>query len=123
MTAVADDRASTGPITDLVAIVTHVKNGSVSEINQRNNIQMVIILNDGQRLLYFRPPNTYMNRLLMDAGVTNTQLDTIRFTAGTPYATLRMLGVLLQITGLAGLAFVVIFGYYVRRLQMMSDRR
>ena len=123
MTTIADDTVGADRVNDIATLATRINDGDVTEINQRNGIQMVIGLKNGEKLIYYRPANSDMTSLLKGAGITDDQLTAIQFTTGASSSTIGTLGSLLRIIGLGGLGIVVIFGYYVRRVQVMGGQR
>jgi hypothetical protein len=107
----------------VAAVADQVKAGNVTEINQRNGIEMIIYLKNKDRLMYFRPDKTTMTDVLQTAGVTTDQLTGISFTTGDPSNTYSTVGGLLRLVGLVGLGITAVAGYFQRRKQVLGSGR
>ncbi len=121
---VSDDTVGAKPVNDITQIAKEINAGNVTEINHRNDSQMIFFLKSGERLIFFRPTNSAMTNLLQGAGVDAGTLNALNFTTGEPPNTLMPLANLLKLIGLVGLGITVVLGYFQRRRQMLeSDRR
>ncbi|MEP6984365.1 MAG: hypothetical protein ABI970_02125 [Chloroflexota bacterium] len=122
LTTLGDDTIGANRV-DVNAVADQIKAGNVTEINQRNGIEMIIYLKDKERLMYFRPNNTAMTDALTTAGITPEQLTGISFTSGDPSNTYSILGGVLRLVGLAGLGITAVAGYFQRRKQVLGSGR
>jgi hypothetical protein len=122
LTTIGDDTIGANRV-DVNAVADQIKAGNVTEINQRNGIEMIIYLKDKSRLMYFRPNNTAMTDALQTAGVTQNQLTGITFTSGEPSSTSGTIGGLLRLVGLGGLGITAVAGYLQRRKQVLGSGR
>ena len=122
LTTIGDDTVGATRV-DATEIANQIKAGNVTEINQRNGIQMIIYLKDKERLLYFRPDKTAMTDVLQTAGITSDQLTGINFTLGEPSNTSKTFGGLLRLVGLGGLGITAVAGYFQRRRQVLGSGR
>ena len=122
LTTVGDDSIGATRV-DAPEIANQIKAGNVTEINQRNGIQMIIYLKNKDRLMYFRPTNTAMTDVLQTAGITQDQLTGINFTLGEPSNTVNTIGGLLRLVGLGGLGITAVVGYFQRRRQVLGSGR
>lgn len=123
LTTMGDDTVGATRITDITSIADQINNGNVTEINQRNGIQMMIFLKNGERYMFFRPANSSMTDLLQGAGIDPTTINTLNFTTGTPTNSLSIIGGLLRLIGLGGLGITAVAGYFQRRQQVLGSRR
>ena len=121
LTTVGDDTVGATRINDITELAKQVNAGNVTEINQRNCIQMIIFLKNKERLVFFRPANSAMTDLLQGAGVDPSTLNSLKFTTGEPPNNLTMLGGLLRLIGLAGLGITAVLGYFQRRRQVLGS--
>ena len=121
LTTVGDDTVGATRINDITELAKQVNAGNVTEINQRNGIQMIIFLKNKERLVFFRPANSAMTDLLQGAGVDPSTLNSLKFTTGEPSNNLTMLGGLLRLIGLAGLGITAVLGYFQRRRQVLGS--
>jgi len=121
LTTVGDDTVGATRINDITELAKQVNAGNVTEINQRNGIQMIIFLKNKERLVFFRPANSAMTDLLQGAGVDPSTLNSLKFTTGEPPNNLTMLGGLLRLIGLAGLGITAVLGYFQRRRQVLGS--
>lgn len=121
LTTMGDDTVGTQRV-DINAVADHIRAGDVTEINQRNGIQMIILLNDGEKLVYFRPANGTITDALSTAGIDSETLSTIKFTIGRPSNALETAGDVLRLIGLGGLGITVILAYFQRRQYVMNTR-
>jgi len=122
LTTIGDDTVGATRV-DATEIANQIKAGNVTEINQRNGIQMIIYLKNKERLLYFRPDKTAMTDVLQTAGITSDQLTGINFTLGEPSNTYKTIGGLLRLVGLGGLGITAVAGYFQRRRQVLGSGR
>lgn len=122
LTTIGDDSIGATHV-DAPEIVNQIKEANVTEINQRNNTEMIIYLKDKTHLLYFRPDKTAMTDVLQTAGITQDQLTGINFTTGEPSNTISTIGGLLRLVGLAGLGITAVLGYLQRRRQILGSGR
>ncbi len=122
LTTIGDDTVGATRV-DIAGLTDQIKAGNVTEINQRNGIQMIIFLKNKERLVYFRPANTAMTTLLQDAGITQDQLTAISFTTGEPSNTYTTIGGLIRLIGLGGLGVTAVMGYFQRRRQVLGSGR
>ncbi len=123
LTTVGDDTVGANRVNDITQIAKEINAGNVTEINQRNGIQMIIFLKSGERQVFFRPANAAMTDLLQGAGVDPSTLNSLNFTSGEPPNTLTTLGGLLRLIGLAGLGITAVMGYFQRRQQVLGSGR
>jgi hypothetical protein len=123
LTTIGDDTVGANRVNDITAIAKEINAGNVTEINQRNGIQMIIFLKNGERLVFFRPANTAMTDLLQGAGVDPGTMNSLNFTAGEPPNTLTTVGNLLRLIGLAGLGVTAVLGYLQRRRMVLGSGR
>ena len=98
LTTIGDDTVGATRV-DINGLVDQIKDGNVTEINQRNGIQMIIFLKNKERLVYFRPANSVMTTLLQDAGITSDQMTGINFTSGEPSNIYTTIGGLIRHCG------------------------
>lgn len=122
LTTLGDDTVGAARV-NITGVTDQIKAGNVTEINQRNGIQMIIFLKDKTRLVYFRPANTAMTSLLQDAGITQDQMTAIQFTTGEPSNAYATVGGLLRLIGLAGLGITAVAGYFQRRREVLGSGR
>jgi len=122
LTTIGDDSIGAARV-DVTAVADQIKAGNVTEINQRNGIEMIIYLKNKDRLMYFRPDKTAMTDVLQTAGVTSEQLTGISFTSGEPSNTYSTVGGLIRLVGLAGLGITAVAGYFQRRKQVLGSGR
>lgn len=123
LTTVGDDTVGANRVNDITAIAKEINAGNVTEINQRNGIQMIIFLKNGERIVFFRPANTAMTDLLQGAGIDPATLNSLNFTTGEPPNTLTTVGNLLRLVGLAGLGITAVMGYFQRRRMVLGSGR
>lgn len=121
LTSIGDDTVGANRVNDITAIAGQINAGNVTEINQRNGIQMVIFLKNGERWIFFRPANSAMTDLLQGAGIDPGTLNSLNFTTGEPANALITLGGLLRLIGLVGLGITAVLGYFQRRQQMLDS--
>ena len=122
LTTISDDTIGATRV-DVAEIANQIKAGNVTEINQRNGIQMIIYLKNKERLLYFRPVNIPMTTALEGVGITQDQLTGINFTLGEPSNFYTTIGGLLRLVGLGGLGVTAVAGYFQRRQQVLGSGR
>jgi len=123
LTTIGDDTVGANRVSDISAVAEQVKAGNVTEINQRNSIQMIIYLKNGERLMFFRPTNSVMTDLLEGAGVAPSSLSSLKFTTGEPTNTASTVGGLVRLIGLGGLGITAVMGYFQRRRQVLGSGR
>ncbi len=123
LTTVGDDTVGANRVNDITAIAKEINAGNVTEINQRNGIQMIIFLKNGERLVFFRPANSAMTDLLQGAGIDPAMINSLNFTSGKPPNTLTTIGGILRLIGLAGLGITAVMGYLQRRRMVLGSGR
>ncbi len=123
LTTMGDDTVGATRINDISAIATQINAGNVTEINQRNGIQMMIFLKNGERYIFFRPANTAMTDLLQGAGIDPATINALNFTTGAPTNPLSIVGGLMRLIGLGGLGITAVTGYFQRRRQVLGSGR
>lgn len=123
LTTIGDDTVGAHRVNDITEIAKEINAGNVTEINQRNGIQMIIFLKSGERQVFFRPANSAMTDLLQGAGVDAATLNSLHFTTGEPPNTTTTAGSVLRLIGLAGLGVTAVLGYLQRRRQVLGSGR
>ncbi len=121
LTTIGDDTVGAKRVNDVTEIAREINAGNVTEINQRNDIQMIIFLKNGERQVFFRPTNSAMTDLLQGAGIDAATLNSLNFTTGEPANATATLGNVLRLIGLAGLGITAVMGYFLRRSQMLGS--
>lgn len=106
---------------DINTVAEHIRVGDVVEINQRNTIQMILILNNGEKLIYFHQPNTTFTDALAQAGIDSAILSKLKFTVGKPQNAYETAGDILRLIGLGGLFITVIIAYLQRRQVVLIE--
>ena len=123
LTTIGDDTVGAHRVTDITEIAKEINAGNVTEINQRNGIQMIIFLKSGERQVFFRPTNSAMTDLLQGAGVDAAMLNSLNFSMGQPANNLTTAGGVLRLIGLTGLGITAVMGYLQRRRQVLGSGR
>lgn len=123
LTTIGDDTVGAHRINDITEIAKEINAGNVTEINQRNGIQMIIFLKSGERQVFFRPANSAMTDLLQGANVDAATLNSLQFTTGEPPNNMITAGSVLRLIGLAGLGVTAVLGYLQRRRQVLGSGR